>query len=114
MNHSRQLAQAFQPGSEFLDSVNPLKVAESPVAEQLSTPGGVISRVLQFAIPIAGLILFVMILWGGFDIVSGAAGKKGIEEGRKKITTALIGFFLIFGSYWIVQILQAIFGFKVI
>lgn len=96
-----------------LDSVNPL-LQFSDKGEELSTPGGVLSRFLNsFAFPIAGLILFVMITWGGFEILSGSASKKSAETGRQRITAAIVGFLLLFTSYWIVQIIEYIFGVKI-
>lgn len=79
--------------------------------EELSTPGGILSRVLRYAIPIAGLILFVMIVWGGFEMVASSASAKK-DAGRQRITAAVIGFILLFSAYWIAQIVQAAFGIK--
>ena len=95
---------------EALQDLNPLKIGGSPYADQLSTPGGIISRLMTFLFPIAGLLLFVMIVWGGFTMLSTAATKKSMDEGRKRITYAVIGFILLFVSYWIMQIMEAIFG----
>ncbi|HYD34909.1 MAG TPA: hypothetical protein VD999_02480 [Vitreimonas sp.] len=93
-----------------LDALNPLKFMNSPVANELSTPGGFISRFLLFAFPIAGLILFVMIVWGGFEMLSGAASKKSIDSGRQRITAAILGFMMLFCAYWIMQIVEIILG----
>lgn len=97
---------------EDFDRLNPLKIAGDPEID-ISTPGGLISRVLEFAFPIAGFILFVMIFWGGFEILYGSSTSKNIEAGRKRVTAALIGFFLLFASYWIIQILEVVLGIKV-
>lgn len=93
-----------------LNQFNPLIIGGSAQAELLSTPGGIITRVLAYAFPIAGLILFVMITYGGFQVILTSATKKSVEEGKKKITTSILGFMLLFSSYWIVQIIQTIFG----
>lgn len=98
----------------MLDSINPLKTTGSEQAEQLSTPGGIISRVMEFAFPIAGLILFVMIVWGGFEILYGAADKKSLDAGRQRITAAIIGFVLLFVSYWIIRVIEQVLGIRVI
>lgn len=97
-------------GSSYFDNFNPLKIANSPIADDLSTPGGILSRVLEFAFPIAGLILFVMIVWGGFEILSQSATKKSTEAGRQRITSAIIGFLLLFVSYWIIEVIERVFG----
>ncbi len=36
--------------------------------------------------------------------------EEGVREGKAKITNAIIGFVIIFVSYWIVQILEIILG----
>jgi hypothetical protein len=100
--------------SEDLDALNPLKQYSSN-AEELSTPGGILSRFLTiYAFPIAGLILFVMLLWGGFEMLLGAADKKSIDAGKQRITAALIGFLILFTSYWIARLLEMMFGINIL
>lgn len=100
------------------DALNPLKrAAKQPgtgdISNTLTTPGAIISRLLEFSFPLAGLILFVMLFWGGFEITYGASTSKSMEAGKNRITAALIGFFLLFSSYWIIQILEEILGITV-
>ena len=98
-----------------LDQLNPLIQNGDPaLAAMLSTPAGVVNRVVVFAFPIAGLILFVMIVWGGFEMLSGATTKKSIDTGKQRITAAFIGFLLLFLAYWIVVIIEAVFGVKIL
>jgi len=105
---------------DLLDEANPLKITGATdedgndLSVALSTPGGIISRVLVFAFPIAGLILFVMIIWGGFETLTQAAGKKSVEAGRQRITAAIMGFALLFASIWIIRVLETVFGIKVL
>lgn len=104
------------PTQETFDAFNPLKEFKDDsitVEQDLSTPGGILSRVLVFAFPIAGLILFVMLIWAGFEMLSGAATKKSLDAGRQRATAAIIGFGLLFVSYWIVKIIEVVFGIKV-
>ena len=104
----------FEVTNEVLDSFDPLQVAGSPHAQTLSTPGGIITRLLQFIFPIAGLALFVMIVAGGLQILSGASNSKSLQEGQKRVTMAVVGFLILFASYWIAQILEVIFGVKIL
>lgn len=73
------------------------------------TVGGIISNFLPSILTLAGLILFGMLVMGGFTMLAGAADKESQENGKKQITSALIGFLIIFLAYWIAQILQVIF-----
>lgn len=111
------------PGDAFFDMVDPLQHGggetilddrASPYANQLKSPGGIVSRLLDFAFPIAGLILFVMLVWAGFEILVGAPSKKSIDAGKQRATAAIIGFLLLFATYWIFQIIETVFGVKIL
>ncbi len=79
-----------------------------------STPRGIISVLLPFLFTFSGLILFVMLLWGGFEMLTGAANPKAQEAGKVRITAAIIGFLLIFASYWLAPILQIVFAISIL
>lgn len=107
------------PTNETFDALNPLQIAggetveasaPSEYAEQLSTPGGIITRMLEFIFPIAGLILFLMISWGGFEVLSGAGDSSKVTAGKQRVTAAIVGFLILFASYWMVQIMELVFG----
>lgn len=102
------------PKQADFDSLNPLKMNDNPYAEQLSSPGGVVSRLIVFAFPLAGLLLFVMLVWGGFEMLAMSATQKSMDAGRQRVTAALVGFFLLFISFWIMRIIEVIFGVAVI
>lgn len=123
-------SQNPQPGfdsanSYFLGRVNPLTVTgnSNPLLRYVqgmnnlgnfSTPAGFINELLPYLFSLAGVILFMMLVWGGFEMMYGAADTKAQEAGKHRITAALIGFTLLFVSYWIAQILQFIFGVNIL
>lgn len=82
--------------------------------EAFKSPRGIIGFILPFLFTLAGLILFVMIVWGGFEMLSGAADPKKQEAGKQRITAGIIGFLIIFAAYWIAQLLQTIFGISIL
>ena len=109
------IAEGFEKVTkETLDSFNILKMENSPVADTLSTPEGLINRSLSFVFPIAGMILFGMLVAGGAEMMFGAAGKKSVDSGKQRATAALVGFILLFASYWIVQIVERVFGIDIL
>jgi len=59
---------------------------------------------------IAGILLLAYLIWGGFDYLTSMGDPKKAEAGRTKITNAIIGFFIIFTAYWIVQLVAFVFG----
>ena len=76
--------------------------------------GEIVGTLLPYLLTIAGLILFAMLIAGGFTMLSGAANKESQEKGKKMITGALTGFGIIFLAYWIAQILQVIFKVNIV
>lgn len=79
----------------------------------LKTPAFIIGTVLPFVFVFAGLILFVMFIFGGFTIFTSAGNPEKIKQGQGMIVNALIGFLIIFAAYWIIQILETTLGFKI-
>jgi len=78
-----------------------------------SNVGQIISLILPYLFVIAGLLLFFFLIYGGFHMMIAANDEKGLAEAKKKITYALVGFLLLFVSYWLVQILEYILGIKI-
>ncbi len=97
-----------------LDELNPLIFKGSPVTAELSTPEGVINRLFDFLFPLAGFILFGMLIAGGAEMMFGAAGKKSIDSGKQRATAAVVGFLLLLASYWIIQIVELVFGIDIL
>jgi hypothetical protein len=77
---------------------------------------GFVSIITSNAVAFAGIILLFLLIFGGISIMIGAgSGKKDdIAKGQKAITYAIIGFLLIFTAYWIIQLVQIIFGFNIL
>lgn len=61
-----------------------------------------------------GLIIFFMIVFGGFTIISNANNPDKMKEGTKTITSAIIGLLVLFASYWIIQIIQVVTGVQIL
>ena len=62
---------------------------------------------------IAGIIIFFYALFGGFTIITNAGNPDKQKEGSQAIANALLGFALIFGAYWIIQIIKALTGYDI-
>lgn len=59
---------------------------------------------------VAGIIIFFYLLLGGFTMITSAGNFEKLKQGQKAITTAIVGFVIIFASFWIIQIIQIITG----
>ncbi len=81
--------------------------------ESFSSPGDFISAIYPILLTFGGLIFFIMLIWGAFQILMGGANPKSVEGGKKRVTYALVGLLLLFASFWIGEIVQAIFGLNI-
>jgi hypothetical protein len=71
-----------------------------------------VTNALPYVFGMAGIILFIYIVWGGFDFMTSMGDPKKAESGKNKITYAILGFVIIFVAYWIVQLVIYIFNLK--
>lgn len=78
------------------------------LGEVYSTPSVLVNTLVRNLFVFAGIILFFMIMFAGFKFIS--QGTKGKDEAKSIITTAVVGFIIMFAAYWIVQILQILTG----
>lgn len=79
-----------------------------------TTPGIIISAILPIMFTLAGLILFAMLILGGFQMMTSAGNPKGADAGKARLTSALIGFAIIFLAYWLTQFMEIIFGINIL
>jgi hypothetical protein len=81
-----------------------------PGAGSNPTIGGILSNALPIVIGLAGLGLLLMLILGGYTFLTSAGDAKKMEEGKQRLTFAVVGFLIVFGAYWVVQILGIMFG----
>lgn len=89
------------------------KIFDSPL-KQVSDTGTFISRVLFAVYIIAALSMFILLIFGAFAMIASAGNSEKAKQGRAAATAALVGFLLIFASYWIIQIVEVITGLTVL
>ena len=74
------------------------------------TIGDIINMVLPYVFVIAGLILLVMLILGGIQLMTAAGDSTKSKAGYGRISTALIGFLIIFISYFVLQLVEVLLG----
>lgn len=79
---------------------------ESPVP--FNSIGEIVSKLLPYIFVIAGLILFGLLIINGFKFLTSGGNPKATEGAKSGLTAALIGFIIIFISFWIIQLLQVV------
>ena len=83
---------------------------KGPLTNNINTLGDLISQILKFLMPMAGIVLLFVLIWGGYDFMMSQGNPERIKGAQAKITSGLIGFFLLIASYLIVRVISAIFG----
>ncbi|PIU03482.1 hypothetical protein COT44_03490 [Candidatus Shapirobacteria bacterium CG08_land_8_20_14_0_20_39_18] len=78
--------------------------------------GSLVSVLLPNIYILAGILLFFLLIGGGLAVIAGGqeSDPRKTGQGASAVTSALIGFLIIFTSYWIIQIVEAITGFKIL
>lgn len=82
----------------------------SAATSEYSSTSSLINNILPNVYIAGGVVIFFMIVFGGFTIIAGAGNPDKIKDGTKTITSAIIGLLVLFASYWIIQIIQVITG----
>ncbi len=100
--------------AQTLEELNPLTIESSQYKADFSKPGPLITRTMTFIFPLAGIFLFAMLVWAGFEMMGTAATKKSIDSGKQRAITALRGFIYLFLVYWGVQIIEFVFKIKIL
>ena len=81
---------------------------DSPWGSGNYTLGRLVSLLVSNAVAFAGVIMFILILVGGFGFLINA-GKNDPQSAAKSktlLTSAIVGFIIVFASYWIIKIVE--------
>lgn len=103
------LATDCDPGAGGVPLGSCLKLSDDQqIQDVYNNPAFLVNLIVDNLFVVAGLIIFFMTLLAGFFFITG--GKKGMEQAKQILLAVLIGFGLMFGAFWIVQIIQYITG----
>jgi hypothetical protein len=91
------------PGGSSINEQATFKFKDSSIAD-------ILSALLPYIFTLAGLVLFIMLIMGGFGMLTSAGSPEKMKAAQGKITSAVIGFVIIFISYWLMRILEIVFG----
>ena len=76
----------------------------------ITTFGTIVSVIVRNAFVLAGIISFLLLIFGGFTVIVAAGDTKKTQQGKTAITGAITGLFLVLGSFWIIQIIEVLTG----
>ena len=77
-------------------------------------PSQIVSAIVNLILGSAGVVSFIFLLWGGVQWIMAGGDKEALDKSRKKISNALIGLAVVFSSYALMFIVQALFGIQII
>ena len=70
----------------------------------------VFSNVVEVALALAGIVLFIMLISGGFKYITAGGDPKGIEGAKKTLTYAIGGMVLLAMAFLILRFIQEFTG----
>ena len=79
-----------------------------------ATISDIISALIPYIFTIAGLVLFIILIMGGFGLLTSGGNPDKVKAAQGRITSAIIGFIIIFISYWLMKILEIVFGISIL
>ena len=76
--------------------------------------GDIVSALLPYVYVLAGMGLLLMLVMGGIGLMTGGGDQGKMKASYGKITGALIGFLIIFVSYFVVQLVEVMLGVNIL
>lgn len=83
-----------------------------PLAKNFTSLASLLSFLIPKILLFSGIIFFILIVIAGIGMVSGGGGDDSHAQEKAKmfLTYAVIGLMIIFGAYWILQVISFITG----
>lgn len=72
--------------------------------------GDVVSASIPYVFGFAGFALLIYIVFAGYTLLTSKGDPKAVAAAQANLTTSIIGFIIIFASYFIVQLVGQILG----
>ncbi|MDP2708766.1 MAG: hypothetical protein U1C50_04200 [Patescibacteria group bacterium] len=63
---------------------------------------------------VAGIILMFFLIAGGLGMIINAGNAEKLKQSSQTVTSAVIGYLIMFAAYWLVRIVEIVFGVKII
>ena len=70
----------------------------------------VFQQIVSVVLGLAGIVLFIMLLMGGFKFITAGGDPKAVESAKKTLTYAIAGMVLLAASFLILRFIQEFTG----
>lgn len=87
-----------------------ISTAANKSVNSIGTLSEFVTPLLKNSFVLAGIILFILLVFGGITYIINSGNPEEMQKGQSALTSALLGFIIVFTAYWIVQIFQFITG----
>jgi hypothetical protein len=77
---------------------------------RISDLGTIFQRIVSLALGFAGIVLFILLIVGGFKFITSGGDPKALEGAKKTLTYAIGGLIIILVSYLILVLVSSITG----
>lgn len=86
------------------------------IGSKYTSVSPLVSSLLKNSLVIAGLIFLCLLVFGGITFIasSGKGDDKKASQSKSAITSALVGFAIVFSAYFIIQIIQVLTGVQIL
>lgn len=81
-----------------------------PTEVKIVDIGKLISTGVSVIMILAGILVFVFLVWGGMEWILSGGDKTKVESAQKRITNALVGLAIIASSWALIKIISYFFG----
>jgi hypothetical protein len=106
----------------MINSLLALNLGDTPlgtgksISQTYTDPASLVTLIVKNGLTIAGIIFLVLLVAGGFMIIAsaGSGDQKKAATAKTMVTDAVIGFLVIFLSYFIIQIIEVITGLTIL
>lgn len=79
------------------------------VEQTYGDPATLVNTIVQNIFVVAGALMFVFIIYAGLKfLISPESAAK--EDSKQIVEAVAVGFLVMFSAYWIIQIVEVIFG----
>jgi len=85
----------------------------TPINLKVSNLGTLLSGAIGFILVIAALAAFIFLIWGGIQWITSGGDKSAVEAARSRILAAIIGLFVVFAAWALMNVLGGFFGFEI-
>jgi hypothetical protein len=75
--------------------------------------GDLITKLIPYIYIFAGFSMIIMIIIGGFNILTSEGSPEKTKIGADKISKGIVGFLLVVVSYFVVMLVEEIFNIKI-